>query len=304
MLAFSPSIWYTIDVMEQELVYRGRRVTQEDIASIRELILTSPEKTRRAISRQICRAWDWRQPNGILKDIICRGLLLRLHRDGYIILPPPKCRPKNPFNRKPKEWVDVDKTPLESPLGEIGPIEFHQVRRTPLEKIHDGLIAQYHYLGYSQPVGEHLKYLAFARGRPLACLIWASAPWHIGCRDCFIGWSKEARKRNLSLIINNTRFLILPWVRVRYLASHLIALCNRIVPRDWQDLYKHPVVFFETFVDTERFKGTCYRAANWVYLGKTTGRGKNDKTHKPNRSLKAVFGYPLSKDFREVLCDG
>jgi hypothetical protein len=290
--------------MEQELVYRGRRVTQEEIAFIRELILTNQKMSRQSISREVCRAWGWRQPNGILKDIVCRGLLLKLHRDGHITLPAPKSRPKNTFNRKPKGPVEVDRTLIEFPLDEIGPIELHRVRRTPLERIHDGLIAQYHYLGYTQPVGEHLKYIALANGRPLACLVWSSAPYHIGCRDRFIGWSKEIRKKNLSLIVNNTRFLILPWVRVRYLASHLLGLASRIVPQDWQDFYKHPIVFFETFVDTERFKGTCYKAANWIHLGQTTGRGKNDKTHKPNRSLKAVFGYPLSKDFREVLCHG
>lgn len=288
--------------MEQELIYRGRGITQEDIAFIQGVISSNRDKTRRFISQQICQAWNWTQPNGILKEIICRGLLLRLHRDGKISLPAPKCKVKNTFNRQAPEQVDVDKRPIECPLDKIGPIQLHQVRRTSLEKIHNGLIAQYHYLGYTQPVGEHLKYTAFAKGQPVACLIWASAPRHIGCRDRFIGWSQEERKKNLSLIITNTRFLILPWVRVRYLASHLLGLCSRIVPKDWQDFYKHPVVFFETFIDTERFAGTCYKAANWIYLGQTTGRGKNDKTNRVNRSLKAVLGYPLSKNFREVLC--
>lgn len=290
--------------MKQELVYRGRGITQEDISFIQGVIASNRDKTRRFISQQICRTWGWTQPNGVLKDIVCRGLLLRLHREGYITLPDPKCRAKNSFHRKAPEWVDVDRRLLESSLDQIRPIELCQVRRTPLERIHDGLIAQHHYLGYTQPVGEHLKYIASVKGRPIACMVWSSAPYHIGCRDRFIGWPKETRKKNLSLIINNTRFLILPWVRVRYLASHLLGLASRIVPQDWQELYKHPVVFFETFVDIERFNGSCYKAANWIYLGQTTGRGKHDKTNKVNRSLKAVFGYPLSEDFREVLCHG
>jgi len=149
-----------------------------------------------------------------------------------------------------------------------------------------------------------LKYIAHWNGRAIGCLAWSSAPRHIGCRDRFIGWDQDDRKRNLHLIAYNTRFLILPWVRVKYLASHLLARCVGQIRRDWEKIYKHPVYFLETFVDTERFKGTCYQAANWIYLGRTTGRGKNDQTNKANRSIKAVYGYPLCKDFRERLRHG
>jgi hypothetical protein len=169
-------------------------------------------------------------------------------------------------------------------------------------KLCNSLIEQYHYLGYCQPVGEHLKYKVYAKGRPIACLSWSSAPRHIGCRDRLIGWSADVRKKNLQFIIYNSRFLILPWIRVPFLASHLLAQMAKIVPKDWQRIYHHPIYFLETFVDTERFSGTCYRAANWICLGDTTGRGKDDQTHKPNRSIKAVWGYPLVKDFRERLC--
>ncbi len=141
----------------------------------------------------------------------------------------------------------------------------------------------------------------WAQGRPIACFSWSSAPRHIGCRDRFIGWPAGVRRNNIGLIAYNSRFLILPWVRVRHLASHLLGRMVKIVPIDWQRLYHHPIYFLETFIDTEKFEGTCYRAANWIYLGRTTGRGKNDHTHKPNRSIKAVWGYPLAREFREEL---
>ena len=149
-----------------------------------------------------------------------------------------------------------------------------------------------------------MKYIVFVADRPIACLSWSSAPRHIGCRDRYIGWSSDIRKKNLHLIAYNSRFVILRWVRVRDLASHLLAGMAKVVPVDWQRVYNHRIYFLETFVDTTRFKGSCYKAANWKYLGDTTGRGKNDQTHKANRSIKAVWGYPLSKDFREVLQRG
>jgi hypothetical protein len=150
-------------------------------------------------------------------------------------------------------------------------------------------------------VGEHLKYLVFAQGRPLAGLAWSSSPRHIGCRDRYIGWCASARRRNIRLLAYNTRFLILPWVEVPHLASHLLGRITRALSGDWQQLYAHPVVFLETFVDPQRFRGTCYRAANWVYLGRTTGRGKDDQTHRPNRPIKEVLGYALTARFRERL---
>jgi hypothetical protein len=177
------------------------------------------------------------------------------------------------------------------------------VRRTALEKLCDSLIEQYHYLGYCQPVGENLKYLVFAQQRPVACMIYSSAPRHIGCRDRFIGWPATVRRQNIHLIAYQSRFLILPWVQVPHLASHLLGRIAKRLSTDWQRLYRHPVYFQETFVDLERFKGTCYKATNWFYLGKTTGRGKNDQTKKPNRSIKAVWGYPLCRDFRARLCE-
>ena len=272
------------------------------IEFVKRLIAESPQDSRRALSKKLCRAWNWIQPNGALRDMVCRGFMLRLEEAGYIKLPPRRCTPANPLaNRKKPETIDIDESLVEAPLSDIQPLEIKQVRRTGFEKLFNSLVEKYHYLGYCQPVGEHLKYLVFTGGKPIACLAWSSAPRHIGCRDRFIGWPADVRKKNLHLIASNIRFLVLPWVRVAHLASHLLGRMARVLPMDWERVYNHRVYFVETFIDTNRFEGICYKAANWIYLGKTTGRGKDDQTHKVNRSIKAVWGYPLSKDFREIL---
>lgn len=291
--------------MDLDVKYQGRVATSQDVEFINELIAENPDDSRRSISKKLCKAWNWVQPNGALRDMVCRGLLLRLESAGYIKLPPRKCIPNNPLaNRKKPPKVEIDETPIYTTLSKIQPLEIRQVRRTSFEKLFNSVIAHYHYLGYCHPVGEHLKYIVFTEARPIACLAWSSAPRHIGCRDKFIGWSADIRKKNLHLIAYNSRFLILPWVQVPCLASHLLGGMAKVVPADWQRIYNHSVYFLETFVDTQRFKGTCYKAANWIYLGHTTGRGKNDQTHKPNRSIKAVWGYALSMDFREALQRG
>jgi hypothetical protein len=156
----------------------------------------------------------------------------------------------------------------------------------------------------TQPVGEHLKYLVYAQQRPVACLAFSSAPRHLGSRDRFIGWGREARLKNIGLIAYNTRYLLLPWVSVEHLASHLLGRIARVISADWQRLYGHPIYFLETFIDPQRFRGTCYLAANWIRLGVTTGRGKDARTHQPNRPIKVVLGYPLAKDFRQRLSQG
>jgi hypothetical protein len=287
--------------MSYRFTYRSRPITSEDIVFICRLIDEHPEYGRCKLSQEICRNWNWRQPNGQLKDMICRGLLLRLERQGYLVLPARKRSPQNPFlNRKDPDHVDIRKDPINTSLQRLLPITIRQVRRSAHEKLFNGLIAQYHYLGYSQPVGEHLKYIAFFKDRPLACFAWSSAPWHIKCRDRFIGWQPYVRKKNLHLLAYNNRFLVLPWVSVKNLASHLLSKCTKLLSSDWQRIYYHPVYWVETFVD-QRFEATCYRAANWIFLGKTTGRGKNDQTHKVNRSIKAVYGLPLVSNFREKL---
>ena len=289
--------------MKSDFTYQGHQLTHSDIVSIRTLISTNPDKSRWFISRELCRQWNWRQQNGALKDMLCRSILLKLESVGLITLPPRKRIINNPLaNRKPPGLVKVDQTPIVCVIEDIQPIELRSVRKTQYEKLYNSLIHEHHYLRYTHPIGENIKYIFFSNGRPIACMGWTSAVRHIGCRDRFIGWSAEIRKKNLHLIAYNTRFLILPWVKVPYLASHLLGLSARIVPGDWLAFYKHPIYFLETFVDTEKFTGICYRAANWIYLGETTGRGKNDQTNKQNRSIKAVFGYPLQKNFRRILC--
>ena len=288
--------------MPAEWRYRGRAVTAEDILFIRAFIAAHPDASRRRLSALLCEAWQWKQANGALCDMICRGLLLMLHRAGEIELPAVRQTSLNPFVRRERPQPPlIDRTPVSGSLGQLGPIELTQVRRTAQEPLFNSLIEHHHYLGYEQPVGEHLKYLVWAQGRPIACLAWSSAPRHLGSRDRYIGWSAEARRRNIRFIAYNTRFLILPWVTVPHLASYLLGRMARLLSQDWERLYGHPIYFLETFVDPERFRGTCYRAANWVMLGRTTGRGKDDHTNRPNRSIKEVLGLPVHRQFRELL---
>ena len=289
--------------MEVKLKHRGREVKASDVAFIQALIAEDPEASRRALSKKLCEAWNWVQPNGALRDMVCRGLMLELDRAGLIELPPVRCRPpNNVLKRRVPGAVAMDSTPLRAPLTELQPLEFRQVRGTEHEKLFGALLQAHHYLGYTRAVGEQLKYLVYAKGRPIACLAWSSAPRHLAPRDRFIGWSAHARRQNIHFIAYNSRFLVLPWIEVRHLASHLLGRMAKVLTRDWEHVYAHPVYYLESFVDPERFQGTCYRAANWRFLGRTTGRGKADHTNKPNRSRKAVLGYPLTRHFRPLLC--
>lgn len=289
--------------MELPIKYRGIVATSDHVDTIRKLLQQYPRDSRRALSQRLCHLWNWKQPNGALRDMVCRGFLLALHRAGYIKLPKPRYRgPGRIAVSGVTRDVDVDTTPLEMDIRTLGPLEIRDVRRIQSPRLYEGLVGRYHYLGYSQPVGENIRYIVYRKNVPIACLAFSSAPRHIGCRDRHIGWDSTTRRRNIQGIAYNTRFLILPWVRVPHLASHLLSRCARRISADWSSTYGHAIYFLETFVDTERFAGTCYKAANWRYLGPTTGRGKNDRTGKPNRSIKAVWAYPLCKNFREKLC--
>lgn len=292
--------------MNVPLTYRKRIITQNDLSFILKVINEYRSEGRSAISRKLCEVWDWRQANGQLKDGVCRGLLLQLERNQLITLPPRIIDNNNNSQRRriSPATFDFQPDPITSALSALTPIELRQVRRTPEEKLFNALIRQYHYLGYAQPVGEHLKYLVYAGTRLLACFCFSSAPYAIDCRDIFLGWSREARERNRHLLAYNTRFLIMPWVRVPHLASHLLGRIAKTISTDWQKIYHHPIVWMETFIDTERFAGTCYRAANWTLLGLTSGRGKYNKTQKQLTSIKAMYGYPLVRDFKERLCHG
>lgn len=305
-LAFHFSLPILALVQPVEFTYRGKTVDGAGIDFIKQLIAENPGLSRRRLSTKLCLAWNWVQANGHPRDMVCRGLMLGLHRAGLIELPPQRYIPPNPLAdrvaREPE--LDLSWGGIECALSELGSFEIRQVRRTPEEKLFGDLMQAHHYLGYTQPVGEHLKYVYYARGTPIACMAWSSSPRHLGPRDRFIGWTPETRRANIHFLAYNTRFLILPWVKVPHLASHLLSRTARVISRDWQKLYHHPIHLLETFIDPERFRGTCYRAANWILVGLTTGRGKDDQTHRANRSLKELLVYPLSRDFRKKLGHG
>jgi hypothetical protein len=284
------------------LKYRGRIVDDTDVAFIQSLIQAHRKASRRQLSAKLCEAWNWVQRNGAPCDMICRGLMLALDRGGHIQLPPVKIVPQNPLLCRRRPSVpDIDASPIQSRLKDLGLLEFRLVRRTTDEALFNGLIEHHHYLRYTQPVGEQLKYMIYALGRPIACVAWSSAARHLGPRDRFIGWSAEERRRNIRFIAYQSRYLILPWVRVPHLASHVLGRMAQMLPRDWERIYDHTIYYLETFTDPARWRGTCYRAANWIQLGLTTGRGKAANGHRPNRSLKQVWAYPLSRDFRRRL---
>lgn len=289
--------------MDVEVRYRGRDLSESDIRFIEQLIANHPEASRRQLSKRLCEAWDWRRQNGSLRDITARGLMLHLHRQGYIELPPKRCSPPNNIarHRRPTPFSQPPYEPLSGGLAEIRPLEVRQVRRTDNEELFDRLIESYHYLGYVRPVGEHLKMMFYSGDVPVACMAFGSPPRHLGARDRFIGWSAKVRRDNRHLIAYQPRFVVLPWARINCLASHVLGLMARRISSEWQNVYDHPIYFLETFVDPTRYRGTCYRAANWILLGETTGRGKDDQTNKQNRSIKQVWGYPLVRNFRARL---
>lgn len=288
--------------MDGVLKYRGHTISESDIRFVQQMIESDPKISRRELSRRVCLAWGWVQPNGVVRDMVCRGLLLTLHREGQITLPPPRWACPGLIARR-LDLVTIDQTPITGTLSQLGVLEFLLVRRTPEEQLFNSLMAQHHYLGHTQPVGEHIKYLVCSAGRPLACLAWSSAARHLGPRDRFIGWNAEARRQNIRFIAYNLRFLLLPWVRVPHLASHILGRMAVRVPEDWTRIYHHPIYYLETFVDPARFRGTCYVAANWIMLGLTTGRGHNSTTNKKTQPVKQVLGYPLVKNFRQLLSE-
>jgi hypothetical protein len=285
------------------LSFRGRQIRAADVAFLRELISDNPGMSRRRLSVKVCQAWNWFQPNGQTRDMVCRGLMLALHRAGHIQLP---AKRKSPLNnaiahRRVSEVEPIDTTPIEGSLASLGPLEIRLVRRAEGEKLFAHLLSRHHYLGYSRPVGEHLKYLVLAAARPIACVGWSSAPRQLNLRDEFVGAPKENYGHNLHLIAYNTRYLLLPWIKVPHLASHLLGRIARRISADWQALYHHRIHLLESFVDIERFRGTCYRAANWTCVGRSVGRGTKSKSGQPACSIKELWVYPLGKQFRQRL---
>ena len=284
------------------LSYRGREIRQPDVMFLREFISQNPGLSRRALSARVCEAWNWVQPNGQLRDMVCRGLMLVLHRAGHIELPAPRQISINNAirHRQVAQLEFCDTTPIEGSLASLGPLDIRLVRRAEGESLFNYLVNQYHYLGFSRPVGEHLKYLILCGERPIACMAWNSGPLKLTLRDEFVGAPRKAYSHNLHLIAYNSRYLIVPWVKVPHLASHVLGRIARRISADWQELYHHPIHLLESFVDIERFKGTCYRAANWQCVGRSMGRGTKSKTG-AQTSIKELWVYPVNKGFRQKL---
>ena len=288
--------------MNKTIIIQGRKIAPEDIELIKKLIDTNPSWGRTRLSKELCILWSLKSANGNLKDMSCRNLLLKLEKDKLIKLPARKSGTNNAKRNSSIRLVLHSTLPVRASLKDLSPIQIRLVQDRSELDLFKCFLSAYHYLGFSGTVGENLKYMAYERhDMPLACLLFGSAAWACGPRDDFIGWDKGKRSKNLSLATNNTRFLILPWVSVKYLASHILSkVCQRIKD-DWTAKYGHPLYLLETFVERDRFKGTCYKASNWTRVGETKGRSRNDRSHNIEVPVKDIYLYPLTKGFRKVL---
>jgi hypothetical protein len=284
------------------LQYRSKKINIDDISFIKRLISEHFNRGRSHISKVLCNAWDWKQENGKYKECAARDLLLRLEEKGFIELPP-RLRPKN--NLKKKSFDQIPLFLKEQLIGYAGEHDNPIVKLAGPQDSYlwNYLVHHYHYLKDPKLVGEHLRYLAFINGQIVGCLAWASAAWKVKDRDQFIGWNTDTKRKNLNLIANNTRFLILPWVNIKYLASKLLSLNVKRLSDDWQRSYGHPIYLAETFVDISRFKGTCYQAANWSNVGQTKGSAKKGNDYLYHGQPKAIYLYPLHRHYRRFLLD-
>jgi len=283
---------------------QGRKLSGEDLGSIRDLLAEHPDWGRTRLSEELCRRWDWRNPRGRFKDMAARTLLRKLERAGHLRLPPRRTDAIRRFHARAVPPVAHATEPIRGAVRDLRPLTVSVLEPGSADlRLFNCLLSRYHYLGHRHTVGENLRYLMRDRHRrPVGCALFGSAAWQCAARDAFIGWDRAARERNLGLLTNNTRFLVLPWVAVPHLASHLLGVLARRIRADWQAKYGHPVHALETFVDHDRFQGTCYRAANWLRLGATQGRTRNDRNHCLRVSVKDVYLYPLIRDFRRALC--
>jgi len=283
---------------------QGREVSGADLVLIRGLLAEQPGWGRTRLSEELCRRWDWRNAQGRPKDMAARTLLLKLERAGHIRLPPRRRPSSNDLRNRRVPVAAPAPAPIRGTLRDLRPLVVSIVASGSEDlRLFNGLLAHYHYLGHRNTVGENIRYLVRDRhGRPVACALFGSAAWKCADRDAFLGWDSATRERNLQRLTNNTRFLIPGWVAVPHLASHVLGLVARRIRSDWQAKYGHPVHALETFVDRSRFKGTCYRAANWLPLGATQGRTRNDRAHRIRAAVKDVYLYPLVADFRQELC--
>lgn len=285
------------------MVIQGREVSQRDVQVIKRLMADNPSWGRSRLSVELCRRWGWRGANEKLKDMACRTLLLKLERAGHIVLPPRQRPSPNAWRNRSLPAVAHETSEVRCRLESVLPLSITvAVPRSSDHALFRYLLARYHYLGLKNTVGENMKYLVRARtGRELACVLFGSAAWQIAARDGYIGWDRMTREANLRLVTNNTRYLVLPWVDIPCLASHVLARVACRVSSDWMEKYGHPISLLETFVDRERFLGTCYKAANWVFVGQTKGRTRNDRYIAIQAPRKDIYLYPLSKQWRREL---
>jgi len=285
------------------MVVQGRELSAEDIGQMQGLLAEHPDWGRTRLSEELCRRWDWRNARGRIKDMAARTLLLKLERAGHIRLPQRRRKSTNGLRNRNAPLVAHATAPICCALRELRPLAVSIVEPGSEDlRLFNCLLSGYHYLGHRNTVGENLRYLVRDRmDRPVACALFGSAAWKCAARDAWIGWDRATREANLGLLTNNTRFLVLPWVAVPHLASHMLAGFARRIRADWQTKYGHPVHALETFVDRDRFRGACYQAANWVRLGPTQGRTRNDRERSIRTSVKDVYLYPLIKDFRNAL---
>ena len=283
-------------------IYCARDFSPDDIQTIRDLIGQNPKLQRSALSRKLCQLWGWTKPNGELKDMTCRVALLRMQADGLIELPPSRIGVVRRRAHFPSTGASDAQTPICQPVHELPSVTLQVVTGKATSLLWNEYVARYHYLGYAAMSGSQIRYNVFAGDQVVACISFCACAWKLKDRERFIGWSEEQRQKNLQLVINNARFLILPWVQSKGLASKILALAARQLPRHWKQRYGFEPVLLETFVEYERHKGTCYKAANWVNVGRTAGRGKKSTSHERLIPAKDIWLYPLRKNFATLLC--
>ena len=294
-------------MLEGEIV-QGRRIGSLEIGEIQGLIEANPLWHRRRLSVALAQRWQWYTTSGQLKDMAARSLLLKLHERGVIVLPERRRAPTTRRSEATPDLLDsLAPQPAEASLSSLRPLRIQVIGpKQPNYHEFQRYLAQHHYLSYRGPVGENIGYLIRScTGVDLACLLFGAAAWQCAPRDRWIGWSAEQRAQGLSFIANNSRFLILPWVRVDCLASHILSQVAQRIAADWQQRYRHPIYLLETFVQPDRFRGTCYQAANWVGVGQTTGRTRQSQRHRDNEvhaPVKDIYLYPLRSDGRRRLC--
>ena len=281
--------------MFEPQVVQGRPLTQAQLDEINALIAAHPRASRRQLSTLLAQRWNWHSASGQLKDMAARTLMLKLHARGWIALPQRRQAPSKRFAaRDILELFDATTPdPINGALNVLLPLQITALTPQTSKPFHHAL-ARHHYLGFRGPVGENIAYQVRDRaGRDLACVLFSAAAWKVAPRDAWIGWSPEVRQKRLPFIANNSRFLILPWVKVPHLASHILGRIARRISSDWQIKYGHPLYLLETFVEQDRFKGTCYKAANWTRVGQTQGRSRQDRTNTLRVPIKDVYLYPL-----------